>query len=259
MVGLHAKGWESAAGVPLDDPALPGLVSAYWRDVSALTGMPYPVHLHHVWTWSEDACLLVKAAELQSADAADVLLRRLREAWFVFGRPAGTVAQGLELAVGIAGLDVERLARDVEGSQAARAYAADWEEARRPNAYVRALPDERVGYGRAQEHNGRLRYGLPCLIVRGPAGEVTIAGWQDWAGWERALEQVAPGVPPRPLPTAAEAFARWPLLAPPELELLCGPGVEPPADVVAHDWGAGLVWTTPQEAALRLPTGIPRA
>jgi protein-disulfide isomerase-like protein with CxxC motif len=260
MVGMHAHGWEESTGLSLDDPALPVGATAYWRNVSDLTGMPYPVPLHRSWIGSEDPCRLVKAAELQSADAADRLLRRLRESWFVFGRPADTIERGLDLVPGIPGLDPARLERDAKGPEAEQAYAEDWEEARRPNEYVRTLEDDRVGFGRAQPHNGRLRYGLPCILLSGPAGEATIAGWQDWSGWERALDVVAPGAAAtaRPLPTPAEAFDTWPLLAAPELELLCGPAAETPPGAVTHDWGAGVVRLTAQEAASRLPTGVPQ-
>lgn len=259
LIGLHAPGWEEGTGLALDDPALLTGVTEYWRNVSDLTGMPYPTPLHHPWTSSEDACRLVKAAELQGADVADRLLRRLRESFFVFGRPADTIERGLALAPGIPGLDLPRLERDAKGPEAEQAFADDWEEARRPNEYVRTLADDRVGFGRAQVHNGRLRYGLPCMLLAGPAGETTVAGWQDWVGWERALEAVAPGsvAAARPLPTPAQAFDTWPLLAPPELELLCGPGAEPPPGVHSHDWGAGVVLLTPAEAASRLPTGVP--
>ncbi len=259
VAGLMADGWEVNAGLALDDPALPPAVCEYWRDVHNLTGMPYPTTLSHIWTSSEAACRLVKAAELQGADPADRFLRRLRESWFVFGRPADTVERAVATAAGIDGLDSDRLGRDAASAAVAAAYLADWEETRQPNEHVLSLEDDRVGFGKAQLHNGRLRFGLPCLVLTGPAGEATIPGWRDWSVWEDALEAVAPGVTAtaRPLPTPAEAFAAWPLLAPPELALLCGADARPPAGVVMHDWGAGVVWLTPDEAERRLPSGVP--
>jgi predicted DsbA family dithiol-disulfide isomerase len=253
MVGVLAPGWEVATGMTLDDPALPKLVTEYWRNVSELTAMPYPAWLSRTWVSSEEACRFAKAAERQDAVAADRILRRLRESWFVLSRPADTVERGLAAAAGVPGIDLALLARDAVGADVARAFRSDWAEARRPSEYVRNLADDRVGFGKAQMQDGRLRYGLPCVVLSGPGGTATIAGWRDWSAWQQALEAVAPGAVDAglPLPTPAEAFATSPLLAPPELDMLCGSGAQPPPAVVTHDWGAGVVWMTEEEAVLR--------
>jgi hypothetical protein len=44
----------------------------------------------------------------------------------------------------------------------------------------------------------------------------------------------------------------------PELEMLFGPDVAVPPDVVAQAWAGGVVWMTAAEAAARLPTGVPK-
>lgn len=249
--GIIARGWHEAHGIGLDTEAMRDRQTAYWAEVSALTGAPHPDPVRRVMTWSEDACRVAKAAEAQGDDVAERVLRRLRESWHVAGLPADTVERGLQVAAGVAGLDPERLARDVADPATEAAYRADWEEARRPNDYVRNLPDRRVGRGAAQEHNGRMRYGLPCLVLTGPAGTATVAGWRTWREWEEALEAVAPGLAAeaRPRPTPAEAFARWPTMTRPELDELCGAGAEPPAGVGAHTWPGGLLWRTTEEAA----------
>ena len=51
------------------------------------------------------------------------------------------------------------------------------------------------------------------------------------------------------MPSPAEAFATWPLLAGPELEMLCGPDVALPRDVVRHEWPGGVVWVGPTAVA----------
>ena len=81
-----------------------------------------------------------------------------------------------------------------------------------------------------------MRFGIPCMVLTGSGGEVTVSGWTDWAEWAAALEAASPGIAAdaRPLPTPAEAFATWPLLTRPELEMLCGPDHELPPDVVRH-------------------------
>lgn len=249
--GIIARGWHEAHGIGLDTEAMRARQTQYWAEVSNLTGAPHPDPVRRVMTWSEDACRVAKAAEAQGEEVAERVLRRLRESWHVAGLPADTVERGLRVAAGVPGLDADRLARDVADPATEAAYRADWEEARRPNDHVRNLPDRRVGRGAAQEQNGRLRYGLPCLILTGPDGTATVAGWRTWAEWEQALEAVAPGLvaEARPRPTPAEAFARWPSMTRPELVELCGPDAEPPPGVQAHTWPGGLLWRTAEEAA----------
>jgi hypothetical protein len=85
------------------------------------------------------------------------------------------------------------------------------------------------------------------MVLTGPGGEVTVSGWTDWAEWAAALEAASPGITAdaRPLPTPAEAFATWPLLARPELEMLCGPDHDLPPGVVRHQWAGGAAWLAP--------------
>lgn len=96
-----------------------------------------------------------------------------------------------------------------------------------------------------------MRYGLPALVLTGPNGAETVAGWEDWSTWEAALEAVAPGMVARakPLPTAAEAFAHWPLLTRAELDLLCGSADDLPEGTVEHSGPGGQVWLTPAAAS----------
>jgi len=63
-----------------------------------------------------------------------------------------------------------------------------------------------------------------------------------------AMEQAVPGstVAPRPHPTPAEAFERWPLLTATELAILCGPNAEPPSGAKTYDWGDGVVYLRPE-------------
>jgi predicted DsbA family dithiol-disulfide isomerase len=255
MTGIFAPGWRAQVGFPADDAAACAAYEAFLAPIAALTGMPYPIPVHHVMASSEDACRVAIAAAAQGQAVGDAVLRRLRESWFVAGRPADTVERGLVAAAGVPGLDLDRLAADSADAATERAWRADWEEARQPNAHVRNLPDRRPGMGAAQDQNGRLRYGLPCLILTGPAGEVTVAGWRDWADWEKAIETVCPGAltAARPLPTPEQAFATWPTWALAELDELCGPGAEPPAGTVEHRHPGGTVWLTEAEAARRGP------
>jgi len=232
--------------------AAPGF-SRYWAHVGATTGMPYPAELAWMYRSTEPACLAAKAAELQGAEIAERVLRRLREATFVFGGPPDTPDRIRAAVQGVPGLDLERLAADSSSARVRDAFHADWEEARAPNAFVLNLQDEGEGSGRAKESEGHTRYVFPTVIFRGPAGERTVPGWKAYERYEEALAAVASSAlsAPRPAPTPAEAFTTWHALAATELEVLCGAGATPPADAVAHDRGGGLYWLAADEAATR--------
>jgi predicted DsbA family dithiol-disulfide isomerase len=256
MSGITTNTWREEHGVVSEEKARAGH-EAYLIEVSALTGMPRPVPMHYAMNNSEDACRVAIAARAQGPEVAEAVLRRLRDSWFVWGRPADTVERGVAAAAGVPGCDLERLAKDLADPATEAAYRADWEESRNPNDDVRNEPDTRPGRGAAQPHHGRLRYGLPALLLTGPAGEATIAGWRDWSVWEEAIDRVSPGslAAAHPRPSPAEAFATWPLLARAELDELCGPESQPPADVVEHRWPGGVVWLTEAEASTGLAAG----
>lgn len=244
VCAIWHPGWHTMWSEDPDTAPLRPKLSAFFAQVHQVTGMPYPDPVHHLHTSSEDACRLIKAAERQGPSLADQVVRRLRESLLVWGRPGDTIEHGIDAVAGLPGLDLDRLITDVADPATEQAYQADWEEARDPNEFVLNLEDKQPGRGAAQPHNGRMRYGLPTLVLTGPAGTTTIAGWRDWAYWENALESVAPGVlaQGRPLPTPAEAFATWPLLARAELVELCGPDFTIPPGTQPHEWNGGQVW-----------------
>jgi len=249
--GILSDGWYHQFVLDGDLAAFRGAQQAYLAAVSELTGMPHPAPVHHVLEGSDEVCRLAKAAERQGPDVAGRVLRRLRESLLVHGRPADTLARGLEACAGVPGLDATALAADFADPETAAAYRADWEEARRPSEFVLNLPDKRAGRGAAQPQDGRMRYGLPCLVLTGSAGIATIAGWRDWSDWEVALDAVAPGIlaTARPLPAPPEAFAAWPSLAPAEFDFLCPGHDVPPDGVVEHRWPGGTFWLTREESS----------
>jgi protein-disulfide isomerase-like protein with CxxC motif len=255
FVGIFSPGWE--APLLTEEGKQHPAAGMYYRPeeyfavVTETTGAPYASPQHRPVHNSEDPCRVAIAARAQGADVAERVLRRLRESLFVHGRPADTVERALEAVAGVPGLDAARLAKDAVDPDTEAAWQADWAEARRPNEDVINRQDKRPGRGAAQPQNGQLRYGLPCVLLRGPAGEVTVAGWCEWSVWESALAQVAPGLPAavRPLPSPAEAMARWPTLTRAEVDELCGPGVSPPPGVRVHRWPGGEMWVSEDEAA----------
>ena len=232
--------------------AAPGF-SRYWAHVAATTGMPYPAGLSWMYRSTEPACLAAKAAELQGADVAERVLRRLREATFVFGEPPDTPERIRTALRGVPALDLERLGVDSSSPRVRDAFRADWEEARAPNAYALSLEEDGEGSGRAKESEGHRRYVFPTVIFRGPEGERTVPGWKPYERYEEALVAVAAGPlrDPRPAPTPMEAFATWAALAATELEVVCGPGASAPPGVITCDRGGGLYWLSPDEAETR--------
>lgn len=257
MGGLLEPGWPEGFGVSASDyfsnPVWLGRSARYHAVVTETTGMPFPGRLSRLPESSYAACRAVKAAERQGTDVAGRLLRRFREDWYVFGLPPGSPEEALESAAGVTGLDVDRLAADLDDEVTEAAWQADWEEAHNPHEGVLHLDDDRVGHGIARQQRGRMRYGYPTLILTGPGGEAVVPGWRPWAAYTEALTVAAGGAlpPARPLPTPAEALAHFGLLAGPELTLLCGEDATPPPDAVPFDAGGGAVWMSPAEAATR--------
>jgi thioredoxin family protein len=229
--------------------AAPGF-ALYWAGVSATTGMPHPATLRWMYRSTEPACVAVEAAAQQGDEIAERVLRRLREATFVFGEPPDTVDRILAAVRRLVGLDVTRLERDMAGDAAWAAFRSDWAETRSPDPSVLTLEDEGEGGGRAKYSEGRWRYVFPTLVFAGWAGRVIVPGWKPYERYAEAIEAVAPGATasPRPDPTPAQAFAAWPTLARHELELLCGIGARPPEDIVGYDLGTETYWLTAAEA-----------
>ncbi|MGQ0844582.1 MAG: DsbA family oxidoreductase [Sporichthyaceae bacterium] len=248
FVGILSPGWP-AARFNVSAAELRVLYRDYLEGVSELTGAPRPVPVHHVMDGSDTASRIARAAGRQGPDLAERFLRRMAERLFVDGVATDTLERAVETGAGLDGFDSARLAADLLDPAERAGYLADWEEARRPNDYVCSLEDKRQGRGAAQEQDGRWRYGLPCLVLSGPGGTATIAGWREWPQWEAALETVAPGstATARPLPTPEQAFDRWPSLTPLEFAELCGPDAVPPPGVVRHVWPGGSIWRTEAE------------
>lgn len=223
-------------------------LSTYWSVVTSHTGAPYPVHLEWVPGCSDAAGSGLCAARLLGDDVVLAVLRRMREAVFVFGRPPDTPARVLDAVWDTPGLDLERFERELAGQKALAAYQTDWDETRKPNDYVRQLEGDWPGIGNLKQTDGLDRYAFPTLLFRGPGGEHTVSGWCPFEAYVESMEHAVPGstLDPRPDPAPEEAFERWPLLTPIELETLCGPGAVPPAGIEAHDWGDGIVYLRPE-------------
>jgi uncharacterized protein (TIGR03086 family) len=250
---------DATAGRSDWDPVLAAKpMQDYWRRTSTYTGQPYPIPMRRMARSTDPAGRAVKAALLQSRDAAERVLRRLRESTFIFGTTPYSPDELAECVAGVPGLDLDRWKADLVGDFSLRAYQSDWAETRRPNDHVRRLEGDTAGIGSMKHSEGHDRYAFPTLIMNGPSGSRTVPGWMPYSAYEEAMEGAVPGSTddPRPDPTAREAFERWGVHTARELAVLCGDRLADgtdslPDDVIAHDWGGGLIYLTRAEAAAR--------
>jgi len=221
--------------------------SALWSRVSTHTGGPYPRSVGWATASSEASGIALCAARLQGEAVSQAVLRRMREAIFIYGRPPDTPERVIDAVRDIPGLDLLRFERDLVGDEARNAYQQDWEETRKPNDYVRNLQGNWPGIGNLKQTEGRDRYAFPTLLFRGPGGEHTVPGWCPFDAYLEAMEKAAPGSTsdPRPDPTPQEAFERWPLLTSVELQTLCGDEAEPPSGAKTVNWGDGELYLRP--------------
>jgi hypothetical protein len=111
-----------------DDPV--GMIVP-WLDAAERSGMPVDPRL-----WAEaplsssyPACMAVKAAAEQGADAEGRYLRALREGIFCFRRKLDTVEALVEAARAV-GLDAARFRSSLESNAIVEAFGADLEETR---------------------------------------------------------------------------------------------------------------------------------
>ena len=217
-------------------------LSHYWSKVTAVTTMPYPVRLQWPPRSSNAMGQAVCAAGLQGDEAADALLRRLREGVFVLGVPGDDWERILDLAVTVPELDADRFAADLRSDEAEVAWDLDWQETRRPNEFVRNLTGDRMGLGDVKQDGNHLRYAFATLVISGSDGEATVPGWREEWEYLEAFEAAERGITadPIPLPDAAEALEHFGVLAPAELEVLTG-SVEAPEGATTFDWGAGQI------------------
>jgi predicted DsbA family dithiol-disulfide isomerase len=224
-----------------------------WKRVTGITGMPYPQDLRYMAVTTDPSCLVVKAAECQGSDVADRVLRRFREAVFLYGTPVDSIDQTKRALQGLAGLDFERLLRDIESDEVKAAYLSDWQETRQPNDYVRGLPDAETEHlqGGMMVSEGHERYNLPTFIFTGPAGERTVPGYRPYAEYEEALEAVCPGITEQAQgdPTPEEALGRWSTMTSKEFEVVCGSSDEYPQSGRRVEGGGADVWLDETEAA----------
>lgn len=256
----HAYGeslrWRRVQGVQIDrapraQPEDPSeVVRDRWLEIAAHTGAPVPTRLHWAIGSSHMAARAAKAAERQGGELADRVLRTLREAVFVHGRPADCPERIASALSHVPGLDRDRLGADLYAHDVVIAADADYGEARRPHADVILLKGPGPHPGAARRDGDYQRYAFPTLVFRGRRGVRLVPGWREAAVYRQALEAVEPtlaGVEIRPL-APAQALARWGSITDRELELLCG-WADPPPDAVEVRTATSSLWVDSERAA----------
>jgi predicted DsbA family dithiol-disulfide isomerase len=258
----HQVAWRRAFGVQIDDLAAsrPGVdpvadaeqFRSMWQDVAGHTAAPVPAALSWMHRSTRPMAAAAKAAERQGADVADRVLRRLREAVFVVGRPGDTSTRIADAVRGVPGLDEERLLADLAAGTVAAGIDTDWEEARRPRPEVFDLTAPAPFPGKATPTGDRVRYAFPTLVITGPAASVVVPGRRPLQAYLDALAAADPSfvADPGPDPTPDEALARYRTLTEAELPVLTDGSGEPTAAVVVTTPTA-RVWVHPDEAAVR--------
>lgn len=244
---------------PPDPAAETAWYSRHVAEISTHTLAPRAARLSRVAASSWPSSLVAKAAELQGADVAERVLRRLRETVFVLGEPADTTALALSAVRGVPGLDPERLAADAASADTLERVRADRAEARRPVPEVLSVRGGSPHPGAAKQTvDGGYRYALPTLLVRAPVGYRAVPGWRPFEAYAAAVDELCPGLLKTSVPLSpAVALERYRSLTEPERPLLTE-GAWPPRHGVRVDTGNGPLWLHPDEAAVH-PAATPPA
>jgi putative protein-disulfide isomerase len=212
-------------GLARDYPADRAAIVMEWLDAAARSGMPLDPR---VWAGSGairstyPACMAVKAAAEQGAEAASRYLRALREGILCRARKLDAPEALVEEARGI-GLDAERFRIDLGSHAIVEAFGADLEEAR-------AAPEEVRGHGFPSLH----------FVPAGEAGSETwCAGAEGYERWREAAREAGAQVSGESPPDALGALRRFGRMAAPEVEAVCElPGPRANAELwrLAADW-----------------------
>jgi putative protein-disulfide isomerase len=192
-----------------------GLVLS-WLEQSAESGMPVDPRIWAIGAprSSYPACIAVKAAFEQGADAGERYLRALREGFMCRRRKLDAPHALIEEARH-SGLDGERFRIDLESNATLEAFAQDLEQTR---AFVAASPAE-----------------LP--ILRFESGWVGRA--DPYESWRAAAIEAGASPSGDPLPDVPAALGRFGRMATAELVAVCDlPGPRAGAEVwrLASEW-----------------------
>jgi predicted DsbA family dithiol-disulfide isomerase len=212
-------------------------------------GMPFRFEARPRNLGTGRACRAVKAAELQSDDLAEALLRALRFGWFATALLMDTDDGIATMAATVAGLDVPRMLADIDSPQVEAAYQRDWAETR--TAQQHARPG--IAQGKTADTDGAERFTAPSLVFRREGRELVAVGWQSLDAYDVCIANLAPDLPRQPTPTPADLLPHFPFgLATQEVAVACTPDL---AEVDAEATLRDLVSLAADGKAVRRDTG----
>jgi predicted DsbA family dithiol-disulfide isomerase len=187
-----------------------------WLDAADRSGMPLDPRIWHEAPLRSTypACMAVKAAAEQGADATGRYLRSLREGIMCRRRRLDS-AEALVEEARSAALDVQRFRIDLESHAIVEAFGADLEEAR----------SERLA--------------LPAIRFVGEAGDEWCGGEHSYEDWRTAAITAGARPSGEPRPDVLGALKRFGRMATPEVEAVCDlPGPRAAAELwrLATEW-----------------------
>lgn len=189
---------------PMNTVERPIQMGPVWMEAQHISGMPIN---HRIWfdnppESSYPACMAVKCAGLESPDASEAYLRRLREAVMVEGRNISKQEELLALAEELSKdlpeiLDYEQLRSDIQNEAGLEKFKEDLQKAR---------------YHQISR--------FPALTLRKPDSPgILIVGYRPYEALVLALEQAAPGIQPTKKATTIEDYnAYWGKNTPSEIK-----------------------------------------
>lgn len=189
---------------PMNNVSRPIQMGPVWMEAKHLSGMPMDSLLWHnnPPESSYPACLAVKCAARQSPDAAELYLRKTREAVMINGRNIGK--QEILIEIG------NVLGKEAPEIFDAKRFISDL----RQNA---GLEGFREDMQKALYH--KISRFPTLTISKGNEPGVMIVGYRPYDALVTALEQVAPGIKPTHAQATAEEYeAFWGKVLPREME-----------------------------------------
>jgi predicted DsbA family dithiol-disulfide isomerase len=164
-------------------------------------GMPMDTRVRPRMAGTAPACLAVVAARLHAPELERPLLRRFRVRQFEGGF-LDDPAMIADAAVDV-GLDPAQLTAWMDEPAVREAFEADKAAARNPTPAALAQAHKLAKW------EGGMRYTCPSYEITGPAGTLSVPGFQPWAAYEVALANVAPDLLRKDAPADVTELLRW--------------------------------------------------
>jgi predicted DsbA family dithiol-disulfide isomerase len=152
------------------------------------------------------ACRAVKAAEAQGDEVAEALLRALRFGYFATNLLMDTDEAIRAQAETVAGLDVDRLMRDLPSAAVEAAYQADRAESRAAAETGRPM----ILQDKHADTDGAARYTAPSVVFACDGGRLVAGGWQSFAVYDVCVANLAPDIERRPTPEPEDLLPEFP-------------------------------------------------